>query len=113
MLACDFMHLIVQDVQFVIGGSSKMSAAFWYPVDGNPWHGSGHYSISCDWTPLDISSSNSRPLNSATGGSSQSATGAFAVLFSAVSLCVSIFVGYKMVQISRTKGVSFTPMDNL
>ncbi|KAK0580882.1 hypothetical protein LWI29_007413 [Acer saccharum] len=39
-----------QDAQFTIGGSSKMAVAFWYPVDGKPWHGSGHYSINCDWT---------------------------------------------------------------
>ncbi|KAG5627794.1 hypothetical protein H5410_013012 [Solanum commersonii] len=43
-----------QDAQFTIGKASKMSLAFWYPMDGKPWHGSGHFSISCDWILLDI-----------------------------------------------------------
>ncbi|KAH9290372.1 hypothetical protein KI387_034489, partial [Taxus chinensis] len=43
-----------QDVQFVIGEVHKFSAAFWYPINGNPWIGSGHYSVNCDWVTLEI-----------------------------------------------------------
>ncbi|CAK7348448.1 unnamed protein product [Dovyalis caffra] len=73
--------MFTQDAQFTIGGSSKMSVAFWYPVDGNSWHGSGHYSVNCDWIPLDISPGNSM-LKASTPGSSGDVASAFALLFS-------------------------------
>ncbi|KAL5795745.1 hypothetical protein ACOSQ2_000565 [Xanthoceras sorbifolium] len=103
------MDRLQQDAQFTIGGSSKMAVAFWYPVDGNPWHKSGHYSINCDWVPLDISSGSSKLSRSSTSSSGSTAS-VFALLFSVVSLCVSVFVGYKVLQ---PKGVPFTPMQNL
>jgi hypothetical protein len=84
-----------------------MSVAFWYPVDGQPWHGSGHYSVDCDWVPLDISSGNSMLTRTAPSGNASST---FALLLSVVSLCVSAFVGY---QFFRPKSIPFTPMENL
>lgn len=102
---------MVQDAQLRIGTSSKVSAALWYPVDGKPWHGSAHYSISCDWISLDImaGSSNSKPMEEA-GRSPWGAATAFSLVFSVVAFCMSIFIGHR---VSRTKGVPFTPMDNL
>ncbi|KAE9446678.1 hypothetical protein C3L33_21441, partial [Rhododendron williamsianum] len=88
------MDRLQQDVQFSIGQSSKFSAAFWYPVDGNPWHGSGHYTVSCDWVPLDISSGSSA-LSKSVSGNSWDAASAVALLLSVVSLCLSVFVGYQ------------------
>ncbi|OMO82106.1 hypothetical protein COLO4_23213 [Corchorus olitorius] len=99
----------IQDVQFTIGGSSKMSVAFWYPVGGNPWDGSGHYTINCDWVSLDIASGGSLLTKSAPS-SSWDASSAFALLFSVAALCVAIFVAY---QVSRPKSIPFTPMENL
>ncbi|GAV83061.1 EB_dh domain-containing protein [Cephalotus follicularis] len=96
-----------QDVQFTIGGSSMMSAAFWYPVDGNPWQGSGHYTINCDWVPFDISLGSSILTKSAP---KSSATSAFALLFSVVSLCLSVFMVYR---VSKSKSEPYTPMENL
>ena len=98
-----------QDVQFTIGQKSKISVAFWYPVDGNPWHGSGHYSISCDWVPLDIALVSSE-LSKVASTSSWDAASAFSVLISVVAFCISIFVGY---WVSRSKAVPFTPIDRL
>ncbi|XP_041018338.1 uncharacterized protein LOC121260499 [Juglans microcarpa x Juglans regia] len=101
------MDRLQQDAQFTLGGSSKMSVAFWYPLDGKPWHGSGHYSINCDWVPLDISSGN---LKMSVRGGSGNVSGAFALLLSVVSLCVSVFVGYRLF---KPKHAPFTPMENL
>ncbi|KAJ4727826.1 heme binding [Melia azedarach] len=103
------MDHIQQDAQFKIGESSKMSVAFWYPADGKPWHGSGHYSINCDWVPLDISLDSSM-LTKSSPGSSGSTASVFALLLSAISLCVSVFVGYRVL---KPKSVPFTPMENL
>lgn len=103
------MDRLQQDVQFLIGGSSKMSAAFWYPLDGKEWHGSGHYTINCDWTPLDISSG-SATLTVPAPSSSRDVTGAFALLFSVASLCISVYVAYR---ISKPNNPQFIPMENL
>ncbi|KAL2514032.1 heme binding [Forsythia ovata] len=104
------MDRLQQDVQFTIGQSSKFSAAFWYPVDGNPWHGSGHYTVSCDWVPLDVTPGSSTQVKVASGSSWDAAAG-FAFLISIVAFCVSIFVGY---WVSKTKNaISFTPIDRL
>ncbi|CAN6567406.1 unnamed protein product [Malus baccata var. baccata] len=103
------MDRLQQDVQFTIGGSSKMSVAFWYPLDKKPWHGSGHYSISCDWVPLDISSRSSL-LTTARPSSSVNAASVFALLLSVISLCASVFIGYWVV---KPKTFQFTPMENL
>ncbi|KAF8394677.1 hypothetical protein HHK36_020893 [Tetracentron sinense] len=103
------MDRLQQDVQFKIGETSKFSVAFWYPVDGKPWHGSGHYSVSCDWVPLEISLGGS-VLTKATSRSSWDAASAFSLLLSVVSFCVSVFVGY---WVSKTKSVPFTPIDRL
>ncbi|EEF47246.1 uncharacterized protein LOC8267322 [Ricinus communis] len=105
------MDRLQQDAQFTIGGSSKMSVAFWYPVDKNPWHGSGHYSVNCDWVPLEFSAGSSTLSTSAPGGSGDVAS-AFSLLFSVVAMCISVFVVYR---IARPKSNQFTPMamDNL
>ncbi|KAK2968743.1 hypothetical protein RJ640_020379 [Escallonia rubra] len=103
------MDRLQQDVQFAIGQSSKFSAAFWYPVDGSPWHGSGHYSVGCDWVPVDISPGTSA-LAKAASGSSWDAASAFALLLSIVSICMSAFVGY---WVREGKSVPFTPIDRL
>lgn len=99
----------MQDVQFAIGRSSKMAVAFWYPVDGKPWYGSGHYSVNCDWIALDLSVGSSVPTKVASR-SSWPAASAFSLLLSVVSICLSVFVGYN---VSRNKAVAFTPMDHL
>ena len=85
-----------------------MSAAFWYPVDGQPWHGSGHYSVNCDWVPFDMSMGSSLLRNSARS-SSWNVASAFSLVLSVAALCVSVFVSYK---IFRPKSVAFTPMEN-
>ncbi|GAB4830588.1 hypothetical protein Ancab_020354 [Ancistrocladus abbreviatus] len=106
------MDHLQQDAQFKIGDSSKFSAAFWYPVDGNPWSGSGHYTISCDWLPLDIKSGGSASAITQTAAprSSWDAAVAFSLLMSVVAFCISVFVGLR---ISQSKGIPFTPMNNL
>ncbi|KAK8630839.1 hypothetical protein V6N13_079611 [Hibiscus sabdariffa] len=104
------MDRLQQDVQFTIGGSSKMSVALWYPVGGNPWHGSGHYTINCDWVGLDIASGGSNPTGSAKPSSSWDVASAFSLLFSVAALCVAVFVAY---QVSRPKNIAFTPVENL
>lgn len=98
-----------QDAQFTIGETSKMSAAFWYPPEGLPWHGSGHFSVSCDWISLDVTLGSSM-LTTGTS-SSGNVSGVFALLLSVVSLCASVFVGYWV--IFRPKRIPFTPMENL
>lgn len=100
---------LMQDAQFKISGTSKMSVAFWYPLEGLPWHGSGHYSVGCDWISLDILSGSSIVTTRTAG--SVNASGVFALLLSVVSLCASVFVGYWV--LFRPKTVQFTPMENL
>ncbi|THG11089.1 hypothetical protein TEA_002620 [Camellia sinensis var. sinensis] len=104
------MDRLQQDVQFTIGQSSKFSVAFWYPVDGNPWRGAQHYSVSCDWVPLDISPGSSALSKGASGNSSSNAASAFALLLSVVAVCVSVFVGYWLF---KSKSIPFTPIDHL
>ncbi|CAL5378570.1 unnamed protein product [Camellia sinensis] len=104
------MDRLQQDVQFTIGQSSKFSVAFWYPVDGNPWRGAQHYSVSCDWVPLDISAGSSALSKGASGNSSSNAASAFALLLSVVAVCVSVFVGYWLF---KSKSIPFTPIDHL
>ena len=98
-----------------------MSAAFWYPVDGLPWHASGHYSIHCDWTPMDITSSTSK-LTSLSGVGSGSSASIFALLISVISLCLSVVVVYRLFRppqnvaveyrVLRPQNVGLTSMDN-
>lgn len=97
-----------------------MSAAFWYPVDGKPWHGSGHYSINCDWTSLDFYSSSSKWITSPGGGSGSTAS-MFALLISVFSLCLSVLVMYRLFRpqnvaveyrVLRPQNVALTSMDN-
>ncbi|KAL8527191.1 hypothetical protein ACS0TY_005171 [Phlomoides rotata] len=104
------MDSLQQDAQFTLGESSKFSAAFWYPEDGKSWHGSGHYSISCDWITLDFISGSSK-LEKAAQRSSWDAATAFSLLFSVVAFCISIFVGHRMSRSSRT--ATFIPMESL
>lgn len=90
-----------------------MSVAFWYPVDGNPWHGSGHYSVNCDWVPIDISHGSSLSDNKSvdTGSSSSwNIASAFSLILSVAALCVSVFVSYRVL---HPESVSFTPMEDL
>ncbi|KAL0927598.1 hypothetical protein M5K25_001784 [Dendrobium thyrsiflorum] len=100
-----------KDVQFVIGHTSRVAAAFWYPTGGKPWSKSQHYSASCDWLPLDItvpSSSSSSYMTSS--NSSWDAATAFSLLLSVLAFCLSVFLGY---WVSRSKAVPFTPIDGL
>ncbi|OWM80008.1 hypothetical protein CDL15_Pgr009986 [Punica granatum] len=89
------MDRLQQDAQFTVGGTAKMSAAFWYPVNGNPWHGSGHFSINCDWVSMDISSGTSLLTKTASSGSLWDAASAFSLLFSVISLCLFVFIDYR------------------
>lgn len=100
----------MQDAQFSIGQSSKFSAAFWYPGDGNSWHGSGHYTVSCDWVPVDVVRGYYTQGKEGSGNSWDAAN-AFAFVLSVVALAVSIFVGYLLV--SKSKTIPFTPIDRL
>ncbi|KAJ8899143.1 hypothetical protein K2173_011140 [Erythroxylum novogranatense] len=99
------MDRLQQDAQFTIGLPGKMSVAFWYPVDGNPWHGSGHYSISCDWIPLDIHPARSMLAKLSSHGS-QDIASAFSLLFSVGALCLSTFAAF-MVTRSRNANAQF------
>ncbi|KAL1535038.1 hypothetical protein AAHA92_31139 [Salvia divinorum] len=101
------MDLLQQDAQFSIGQSSKFSAALWYPGDGNPWHGSAHYTVSCDWVALDVV----RGYSTHKEVGSWDAASAFAFVISVVALAVSVFVGYLLV--SKSKSIDFTPIDRL
>ncbi|XP_009411626.2 uncharacterized protein LOC103993326 [Musa acuminata AAA Group] len=103
------MDRFQQDVQFTIGQASKVAMAFWYPTSGNPWSKSDHYSASCNWLPLDIALASPVSVTRASSGSWDAAT-AFAMLLSVISLCVAIFIGYR---VSSTKDVPFTPIDRL
>ncbi|GAB2298432.1 hypothetical protein Dimus_032497 [Dionaea muscipula] len=106
------MDHLQQDVQFKIGGSSKFSVAFWYPVGGNPWHGSGHYTVSCDWLPLDFMISGgfvSTTAHTVAPRSSWDAVVAFSLLLSVVAFCLSVFLGLRL---SQNKGVAFSPIGN-
>lgn len=87
-----------------------MSVAFWYPVDDQPWHGSGHYTVDCDWVSFDISPGSSL-LGKSVSTSSWSVASAFSLLLSVAALCVSIFLGYQAYV--RPKSVPFTPMEDL
>ncbi|KAK1386362.1 putative cytochrome c-552/DMSO reductase-like, hem-binding domain-containing protein [Heracleum sosnowskyi] len=103
------MDRFQQDVQFTIGQPSKFSAAFWYPVDGKPWHGSAHYSVGCDWVPLDMTSGSSAQTKAASGNSS-GVVSAFALILSVIALCVSVFIGYAMTRNKNTG--SFIPLQS-
>lgn len=100
----------IQDAQFTIGKSSKVSAAFWYPEDDKPWHGSAHYSTSCDWISMDFTPGSSG-LSKVEQRSPWDAATAFSLLFSVVAFCVSIFIGHRVSSAART--VNFAPIDNL
>ncbi|XP_068642360.1 uncharacterized protein [Aristolochia californica] len=68
------MDRLQQDVHITIGQTNTMAVAFWYSMDGKSWSAFQHYSINCDWIPLDISSPSSA------SGSSWNATLAFTLL---------------------------------
>ncbi|RWW29832.1 hypothetical protein GW17_00005635 [Ensete ventricosum] len=104
------MDRFQQDVQFTIGQVSKVAMAFWYPTNGNPWSKSDHYSASCNWLPLDIPLASSGSVSRASSSGSWDAATAFAMLLSVVSLCVAVFIGYR---VSSTREVPFTPIDRL
>lgn len=102
--------LYMQDAQFTIGKSINFSVAFWYPENTKPWHGSGHYSINCDWIPLDIVSGSIGAPKEAQRSSWNTAT-VFSFLFSLAAFSTSIFVGYRAASYSKT--IPFTPMETL
>lgn len=103
------MDRLQQDAQFTIGQPAKISVAFWFPVNGKAWHGSSHYSVSCDWLPFEISSGTS--MRTTSGGGSWGAANAFSLLLSVVAFCMSIFIGY---WVSKTnKSIPFTPIEHL
>ncbi|CAH9132570.1 unnamed protein product [Cuscuta epithymum] len=104
------MDRLQQDAQFTIGKSSKISAALWYPVDGKPWHGSAHYSISCDWISMDIMVGRSPSSAGVVVSSAWDAATALSLLFSVVAFCTSIFIAHR---VSSSKEIRFTPMDTL
>ncbi|KAJ3683041.1 hypothetical protein LUZ60_013268 [Juncus effusus] len=101
------MDRFQQDVQFTIGQVSKVAVAFWYPTGGNPWSKSQHYSASCNWIPLDLTSSSPVSSSRNNNGSWDAAT-AFALLLSVVSFCLSVFIGY---WVSRRNDVAFKPIE--
>ncbi|XAR58366.1 hypothetical protein NMG60_11013745 [Bertholletia excelsa] len=103
------MDCLQQDVQFTIGKRSNASVSFWYPEDGKPWHGSGHYIIGCDWVPMDFLSGSPNPLDDQQNSPWSAAT-AFSLLFSVVAFCLSVFVGHRA---SQSRDVQFTPVNNL
>ncbi|KAL3652932.1 hypothetical protein CASFOL_002613 [Castilleja foliolosa] len=105
------MDPIQQDSQFTIDKSSKFSAAFWYPVDGQPWHGSEKYSISCDWIALDFISGSLGSPRHLTEARGMLPLSYLSHLLSVVALCVSVFIGRRMTTNNRT--ASFVQMDNL
>ncbi|CAA6653962.1 unnamed protein product [Spirodela intermedia] len=96
-----------QDVQFTIGQSTKMAVAFWYPSEGKAWGKSDHYSVSCDWMPMEFVSASSIY---ATSRGAWDATSAFSLILSVVAFCISIYVAYWL---SMAKSVPFTPIDRL
>ncbi|XP_078443165.1 heme binding protein [Wolffia australiana] len=98
---------VQQDVQFTIGQSSKVAVAFWYPSDGKPWKKSDHYSVSCDWIPLEFISASS---TLAISRGSWDASSAFTIILSIVALITSFFVVFWA---SKAKSLPFTPIDRL
>ncbi|KAH6823901.1 heme binding protein [Perilla frutescens var. hirtella] len=100
-----------QDAQFTIGKSNKVSAAFWYPEEGKSWHGSAHYSISCDWILLDFVPAGSSELSSIAQSSSWNFATSLSLFFSVVALCLSMIIGHRLSTMSRT--ANFIPMENL
>ncbi|KAI4341646.1 hypothetical protein MLD38_026343 [Melastoma candidum] len=99
---------IQQDVQFTIGETTKMAVAFWYPVDGTPWHGSSHYSINCDWVPLDTSSGSASLTKAESTKRAWDTASAFSLLFAVISLCLSVFVVYRVM---GPRMVAYKPME--
>ena len=85
-----------------------MSVAFWYPDDKQPWHGSGHYSVNCDWVPFEISSGSSLLGNSG-ATSSWSPANSFSLFLSVAALCSTVFLGYYV--LLRPKHARFRPME--
>ncbi|KAL2514216.1 heme binding [Forsythia ovata] len=106
----DLASTFSKDAQFTIGKSSKVSVAFWYPEDDKPWHGSAHYSISCDWISMDFIPGSSY-LSKVEQRSPWDAATAFSLLFSVVAFSVSIFIGYRVSSAGRT--VNFAPINNI
>lgn len=100
----------MQDAQFAIDKSTNFSVAFWYPENEKPWHGSGHYSINCDWILLDFVSGSTGAPKEAQRSSWNTVT-VFSFLFSLAAFSTSIFVGYRVA--SSPKTIPFTPMETL
>lgn len=104
------MDRFQQDAQFAVDKSTNFSVAFWYPENMKSWHGSGHYSINCDWIPLDIVSASIGAPKEEQSSSWNTAT-VLSFLFSLAAFSTSIFVGYRAA--SSPKSIPFTPMETL
>lgn len=98
-----------QDVQFVIGQTHNFSAAFWYPVNGNPWTKSSHYSVSCDWVTLEIISAE-KESHVVSSTRAVDTVNIFSLVLSLSAFGVSIFVGW---WVRKGKSMTFTPIDHL
>ncbi|PKI36057.1 hypothetical protein CRG98_043528 [Punica granatum] len=68
----------------------------------------GHFSINCDWVSMDIPSGKSLLTKTASSGSLWDAASAFSLLFSLISLCLSVFIAYR---IFGPKSVQYKPME--
>ncbi|CAK9868417.1 unnamed protein product [Sphagnum jensenii] len=97
-----------QDVQFTIGATHRMAAAFWYPLNNEAWESSQHYSASCDWLTLEILPGIGTGLNRSKVGNAT--VSAFSLLLSLAALSVSVAVGWWVRQTSRV--ASFNPIVN-
>ncbi|KAJ7295588.1 hypothetical protein O6H91_01G029900 [Diphasiastrum complanatum] len=80
-----------QDVQFTIGEVHRFAAAFWYPFNNMPWSPSQHYSVNCDWVPLEVVPAS---VKSSTGFSSQVvfSMSSFALVLALAALLTSVTI---------------------
>ncbi|GJP52369.1 hypothetical protein CLOM_g11491 [Closterium sp. NIES-68] len=106
-----------QDVQLSVGGTHRMGAAVWYPLDGTPWHGSQHFLASCDWLhlhllPAPAPAAGWQAAQAEQGGVSSTAAAALSglsLLLALAAVFVSIVVGWWV----RANARQFQPMDGL
>uniref|UniRef100_A0A0D6R9N7 Cytochrome c-552/DMSO reductase-like haem-binding domain-containing protein n=1 Tax=Araucaria cunninghamii TaxID=56994 RepID=A0A0D6R9N7_ARACU len=96
-----------QDVQFSIGQEHKFSAAFWYPVNENPWTGSSHYSVSCDWVTLEILPAEKDALSTTRA---VNPLNVISLVLSLAAFCMSLFIVWSF---RKGKAMPFTPIDHL
>lgn len=98
-----------QDAQFTIGSTHGMAAAFWFPSGpGSGWQPYQHYSASCDWLQLEITSAASSSIGSSRSGSALST---ISLLVALASLAVAVAVGWWVRQSTGSR-VSFNPISS-